>query len=417
MLTTNAYAMKQIVFSGSQNPLNPSATEYNYIHTRSAPTWNATESNRIMMCPGTGTLHSLQVKMSAAPGSDGTYTFTIRKNQAATSLAAAVIHPATTGSDFANEISISAGDEISIEVVPTNGPGPATPFAAWTFIYQDDDEDEFVLFAGDTDSNMGNTAIISNTMQGGANWTAAVPVRTLAFNVLSALDGDFKNLYIEIGAAPGAFSSWTFEPRVEGSTGTLQVVISGASATTGNDTANTDSVSASDKFDIRNTPSRTAPVNTWAIWGSVFQSDDPYSHIITGGSSNALHNTNTEYNFLATFGTAWNATETNRRNAGQPSVLSNLYVEGGGSPGAGNSYAFTVMKNGAATGLTCTMSGTGTTCSDTDKSHSVEVDDLDTFSLRVVPTSTPSTIGVAWGLAVRDIAPFPQSMGQMGMGI
>src|SRR5438094_10251743 len=44
--------------------------------------------------------------------------------------------------------------------------------------------------------------------------------------------------------------------------------------------------------------------------------------------------------------------------------LSRLHIRLTAAPGAGRSYTFALMKNGAATGLTCTVANVATACTD-----------------------------------------------------
>ena len=67
------------------------------------------------------------------------------------------------------------------------------------------------------------------------------------------------------------------------------------------------------------------------------------------------------------------------------------------APGAGLSYTFTVMNEGVATVLTCTISGVATSCNDLTHS-SIFLDDA-TFSIRVTPTGNPAgTTGANWSI-------------------
>ncbi len=71
-----------------------------------------------------------------------------------------------------------------------------------------------------------------------------------------------------------------------------------------------------------------------------------------------------------------------------------------GEPGAApNSYAFTVMKNGAITGITCTVAGPGpVSCNDT--TNSVEFAAGDLIALRSIPTSNPTARTLRWSLTL-----------------
>jgi hypothetical protein len=79
-------------------------------------------------------------------------------------------------------------------------------------------------------------------------------------------------------------------------------------------------------------------------------------------------------------------------------VVNNLQVRLSGNPGNGRQYTFTVLRNGVASGLTCTVSGSSaTSCSDTDSTVWAAGD---TIALQSVPTSTPTSRTVTWSVSV-----------------
>lgn len=101
---------------------------------------------------------------------------------------------------------------------------------------------------------------------------------------------------------------------------------------------------------------------------------------------------------VATAGNQWNTTAT-RGSPVTAGTLSNLYVYAPNALSAGQSYAVTVMVNGSATGLTCTVDSTGLFAF--DNAHTVSVVDGDYVQYRVVPTGTPvaQANGMKFGLA------------------
>lgn len=69
-----------------------------------------------------------------------------------------------------------------------------------------------------------------------------------------------------------------------------------------------------------------------------------------------------------------------------PATLSNFYVQMTAAPGAGNTAVFTVRDNAAGTALTCTVSGSATSCNDT--THTVNISQGDLMDIQVAPTGT-----------------------------
>jgi hypothetical protein len=85
---------------------------------------------------------------------------------------------------------------------------------------------------------------------------------------------------------------------------------------------------------------------------------------------------------------------------GLTGTLSNLHVLLTVAPGAGASWTFTVDKNGVATGLTCTVTSAGTTCS---SSATVSISSSDSIDLKAVPATSPTTpTHVAWSATVSN---------------
>lgn len=83
-----------------------------------------------------------------------------------------------------------------------------------------------------------------------------------------------------------------------------------------------------------------------------------------------------------------NATEVNVSSVMPNSgILQNFYVNNNTAPGAGTSLAYTVMKNGVATSMTCTIANTAVNGSDTV--NIVPYAQGDTISIQTVPTGTP----------------------------
>lgn len=81
-------------------------------------------------------------------------------------------------------------------------------------------------------------------------------------------------------------------------------------------------------------------------------------------------------------------------------VVSNLQVRLSGNPGNGRQYAFTVVKNGVATGLTCTVAGSSaTSCTDTDTTVWTAGDVISLQSLPSSP-SLPTSRTATWSVSV-----------------
>jgi hypothetical protein len=86
---------------------------------------STTESNIEQIVPVGGTLSNLYVRLDGTPGGASTgksYTFTVRKNGADTTVTCTILETATTCSDTTNSVTFNAGDRISIKTVASGGP-------------------------------------------------------------------------------------------------------------------------------------------------------------------------------------------------------------------------------------------------------------------------------------------------------
>jgi hypothetical protein len=70
-----------------------------------------------------------------------------------------------------------------------------------------------------------------------------------------------------------------------------------------------------------------------------------------------------------------------------------------GGAGGVESYTLTVMVNGNASGVTCQVIETATTCTDT--TNSIVVAAGDTVSLRAVPANTPAEPTLTWSFLIQ----------------
>lgn len=75
--------------------------------------------------------------------------------------------------------------------------------------------------------------------------------------------------------------------------------------------------------------------------------------------------------------------------------LAKLYVEVDVVPGGGSTVVVTVLKNGVASALTCTVGAASTTASDT--THTVAIAAGDKISIQVDTTGTPACVDLIWG--------------------
>lgn len=205
-----------------------------------------------------------------------------------------------------------------------------------------------------------------------------------------------KNLRVVIDTAPGASKSWEFEIFVNGVATGVKVTLSGASATSGQDTVNEYTVYAGDIITWKLTPSGTPTLFTNAYW-SVEAWTAYNEQPVMFGESSSLDTSSSRYGTPWGF-SVWNATEAT---VSAPSPIAgqikNLRARMSGTPGAGNNYTFTIMKNTAAQSLSTVISDSESTDVDYDDSHAITIAAGDLISCRVTPNDLPTANNASVG--------------------
>ncbi len=254
------------------------------------------------------------------------------------------------------------------------------------------------------------TPIMSNTAAGTAPSTSATTYTSIHmsgqnwsttestnFNV-APYNIQIQNLKIRLTTAPangGGTQQYVFTVRKNGTTDLAVTCTIQEASTTCSDTTNVALISAGEWYTISATPSGT-PASPGEMYWSAEVSSGTRQAVITGDTPTGPSNSTTVYTGVA-YNSAWDSTEATRSMVwSPPGTVATLYVMMATAPGAGTSYAFTMMKNGSAQTVTCTISDTATSCSDTAHSFTVVAGDL--ISLRSVPTNSPTTAVVGWGI-------------------
>jgi hypothetical protein len=122
--------------------------------------------------------------------------------------------------------------------------------------------------------------------------------------------------------------------------------------------------------------------------------------IFGGGSGTQSLNTAAGSTYVAAgaFGTSTSSSSAVAVPIPISGIVNNLQVRLSGVAGNGRQYLFTVLRNGSASGLTCTVSGSSaTTCTDTD---STVWGAGDTIALQSTPSSNPTARTVTWSVSV-----------------
>lgn len=121
------------------------------------------------------------------------------------------------------------------------------------------------------------------------------------------------------------------------------------------------------------------PVTSLGPQGPQGQAGPPGADGTSGSAIGGNYPNTATNNFLVPWGATTNATEANANVPLPSGKASKLVVSLTAAPGAGGSAILRIRKNGSNTALTCTVSGTATTCS--DLVNSVPFSDGDLLSI------------------------------------
>ena len=260
-----ATAKESLLLGSAGNSILNVSTTYYFSVTQST-NYQPAENDSRQICPTAGKIKNLYVELSIDPGAaPDALRFTLRKNGVSQLLTVTIVADDTTGNDTVNEITVAAGDILTMMVEPVSTP-TGTPYFHWGMTFVADTDGESIILGGDEDDlNTGATEY--NHLCGFAsNWTADEAFRYQLGQLCT-----LKKLYVLLSAAPGDGKSYTFNLRKPGNgqaAGNLTVTITGAAVTTGNDVAHEDAIADDDYVDLECTPAGT-PAGADAYWGLV----------------------------------------------------------------------------------------------------------------------------------------------------
>lgn len=240
----------ETVLMGASNGALASGTIYGAFTGALA---SASEAAVYVVIPTGGTLKNLYTRLSAAPGTDNTRIFTVRKNGVDTSLTK-TFGATDSGvlSDTVNTVTVAAGDLITLQKTETGT--PASALGAWGVTFVPTTSGDFVIPALTT-ASVSASAVNYIGLAGNSTISATeTVVQTLGWS-----DYTLQAAYVKLGAAPGASKSFDTALRENAGnpSNTFAVNISGSSATTGSLTGQSFTPTDGALYDTRITPSGT----------------------------------------------------------------------------------------------------------------------------------------------------------------
>ncbi len=221
-----------------------------------------------------------------------------------------------------------------------------------------------------------------NSISAGSSWIGTETTRKQCIPA----DGKLKSMFIKISGAPGGGKSYTFHLMLNGNPTALAVTISGAVATTGNNTVNEIIVAPGDKVSLKVTDVG-GPGNLYAYWSLMFVGDNPAESIVLG--SIRTDKTGIRYSQISNTASAPQAgTDIGiLQICPTDGTLKDMYIEQNQNAGQG-SFTYTLRVNQIDTLLAVTI--THPAVAGNNVADDIPVVAGDELSLKITPAGAPT---------------------------
>lgn len=384
LLTTPAWAMRTPVLGGSTSAPSTSATNYGGFRSSFVGT-NDQNVRAISSLPGL--FEGMYASVVTAPDTGGgtqSWTMTLQLNGADTEIACTISEAQTSCEDITHTITVAAGDNFSIKVVPSGT--PASALLRYGTIFNSGTGGASLVYSSANGANANTGSNETINIQGNLAWGQSNLVSQMPTN------GTFSKLYVLAKSAPGAAASgksYTFTIQ-KNSVDTALTCTMTETATICNDTSNSFSVVAGDAIRLKSAPSNT-PTSDKQVIGLAFTPTVDGESLYMQANQNAY--SASVDTFIAIQGYAsTNTTEATTLIAVSPYdvIAKKLYISNSTtSPGAAKSVANYLRLNAVNSALTCTRTGASApTCQDT--TNNVSVQKGTTLNFVHSPSGTPS---------------------------
>lgn len=366
--------MPSQIVSGNHNGPVPSITVYRDAFVGASATTNSSTllaNANVFNFPTAGVVSKFTVILDTAPGVGCSRTFTLYLNGSSTSVSVTISGTDKVGVDLSNTLSVSAGD--SIQIYASYSGAVAATYIKHSAIFTPDTDYEYI-FGGFTSAN---AALNRYLYFGGVNNAGSATESDT--NIVMPCAGTIKKLFIRTSTAPGGTDTLSVTARKNGVSQTLVATITGTE-TYAQDTSNSFTVAAGDNLTFLVGGTRSRGSLTWSfVFVPSTTTDIPHftaamsNFFVTSQYANLDHSYNSTCRGTGTY-----QLKSERAVA--------MYVTVKTAPGTGTSKIFTLTKNGSATDLVVTISGTNTTGNATG---SVSVADGDVLSIVYSVSGSP----------------------------
>jgi len=252
---------KESLVMGAVNG-NITATTTRYFPLQSVSNGNTTLALASGVIPAGGELSDLYVDLDGDPTA-GQYDIELIVNGVASGLSVTVAAGNTMGSNTGTDITVAAGDLVSIEIQQTGG--PTVRNLRWGMRWKPDVNGESIQLGGAVSLGTSSSTQyipIADGVSGTAN-----NAETARIQLIQACE--VRDMYLDIVTAVGAGNSVAFTVRQNVADTAITATISGAAQTTNSDLANNVAFAAGDRIAMKMVKSAGMPAGDGTRTGMV----------------------------------------------------------------------------------------------------------------------------------------------------
>jgi len=343
--------------------------------------WQTTRNARTeSVMPVGGTIKWWKAKLSSAPGSGDSRTFTIVKNGVETS-ATLTLSGSTREARWTGEISFSSNDKLCVK-----GTASGTPSATnirWYMLFV---HSSYSVLIGNT-----KDVVLPLDRYFGVQGTCQVETASSTMCVIPT-NITLQNLQVYLDTAPGSSKSRTFTLCNNGVATSYQVTISDTN-TEAEYNATTLSVSAGDYLEFKATATGVA-ANCYVSWGMSYEPSVDGESVLTAPAEDAVSTVGKR----CLFGWDTFSNFTPSYSSVPSCVFKKIYVYTDTAPGAGKNFLCRLEQYTTNTIVECDLADVNTSANETTKEFVPISEDSSTLHFEVVPYNTPSlgrmTLGI-----------------------
>jgi hypothetical protein len=247
LVFTPSVSNTSLLFGVGNGPSN-SVNSYSSL-VKNGLGFQTTESTSTQnVIPIAGTIANMYTQSASAPGTGKSYAYSLRDNNATTSLSATLSNLNTIVNDTTDSVAASAGDIVDIVAAPSGT--PASPASeAMSFTFAPTVAGQFLYMAG-TGAQENNNTTNYNPVSGGSS-TATTTEQ--AINQIAPANMTITTMSVMVTTAPAG--SRIFTLRDNGANTGLTCTVASSNACTANGSV---TVTAGDLLDIKDVSSNAA---------------------------------------------------------------------------------------------------------------------------------------------------------------